>query len=139
MSESELPWYRDGLKFECTRCGACCTGAPGFVWVGLEEVTRLAEHLKLTLDEFGQKYLRRVRNRLSLIEKPNGDCTFWDTATGCTVYSARPEQCRTWPFWSENVETPNDWARTCQVCPGSGNGPLYTIDAIDASVARTPK
>ena len=27
------PWYRDGLRFACTRCGACCTGAPGYVWV----------------------------------------------------------------------------------------------------------
>ena len=25
------PWYNDGLRFTCTRCGHCCTGEPGFV------------------------------------------------------------------------------------------------------------
>ena len=139
MSESELPWYRDGLKFECTRCGACCTGAPGYVWVGIEEVTRLAEHRKLAIDDFGRTYLRQVGDDLSLIEKPNGDCIFWDAAQGCTVYTARPEQCRTWPFWPENLETPDDWARTCKVCPGSGQGPVYSLDSIASSLARSPK
>ena len=26
------PWYRDGLRFQCTQCGNCCTGDPGVVW-----------------------------------------------------------------------------------------------------------
>ena len=26
--DDEAPWYRDGLAFTCTQCGACCTGAP---------------------------------------------------------------------------------------------------------------
>ena len=27
-------WYaEEGLAFECTGCGDCCTGAPGYVWV----------------------------------------------------------------------------------------------------------
>ena len=38
------PWYRDGLAFTCTRCGACCTGAPGYVWVDADEIAALAEH-----------------------------------------------------------------------------------------------
>ena len=33
MTADSPEWYRDGLRFECTRCGACCTGAPGYVWV----------------------------------------------------------------------------------------------------------
>ena len=33
------PWYRDGLRFECTRCGHCCTGAPGYVWVDAAPAT----------------------------------------------------------------------------------------------------
>ena len=27
------------------------------------------------------------------------------------------------------------WARTCEVCPGSGKGKLYTIEQIDAQRA----
>ena len=39
MSE---PWYKDGLQFECSQCGDCCTGAPGYVWVNKQEIAALA-------------------------------------------------------------------------------------------------
>ena len=42
MSE---PWFKDGLRFTCTGCGDCCSGAPGFVWVSEEDIERLANHL----------------------------------------------------------------------------------------------
>lgn len=138
MSEPEAPWYRDGLAFECTRCGACCTGAPGYVWVGEEELRRLAGHLGLSPEAFAGRYVRRVGPRLSLVERPNGDCIFWDRGSGCTVYPARPVQCRTWPFWPENLETPEDWSRTARRCPGSGRGRVYSLEEIEDSARRTP-
>jgi Fe-S-cluster containining protein len=49
----------------------------------------------------------------------------------CTVYSARPRQWRTWPFWDSNLKTPADWAHTCQVCPGSGTGQLHQLTQIE--------
>ena len=76
--ESTAPWYRDGLAFSCTRCGACCTGAPGYVWVSPEEIDRLAEFRGETVEQFAAKFVRRVGDRYSLIEKPGGDCIFWD-------------------------------------------------------------
>jgi uncharacterized protein len=139
VPEEESPWYRDGLSFTCTRCGACCTGAPGYVWVGLDEIKRLATFRKETVEQFSRKFVRQVGDRYSLNEKPGGDCIFWDQASGCTVYRARPEQCRTWPFWPENVETPDDWERVCEICPGSGQGRLYSITEIQSSIAKTPK
>jgi Fe-S-cluster containining protein len=135
-SAPELPWYRDGLAFSCTRCGACCTGAPGYVWVSPEEIERLAEFRGESAQEFSAKFVRRVGQRYSLIEKPGGDCIFWDKSAGCTVYRARPVQCQTWPFWPENVESPEEWERICTVCPGSGQGRLYTVDEIVASISR---
>jgi Fe-S-cluster containining protein len=134
--EPEALWYREGLAFACTRCGACCTGAPGYVWVSPEEIEALAEHRGQTVQEFSVKFVRRVGHRYSLIEKPGGDCIFWDKSSGCTVYAARPVQCRTWPFWPENVETPEDWDHVRSVCPGSGRGRVYTLDEIVASISR---
>ncbi|CAN5714644.1 YkgJ family cysteine cluster protein [soil metagenome] len=131
------PWYRDGLKFSCTRCGACCTGAPGYVWVNPEEIAGLAEHQGLSIEEFSGRFVRQVGRRYSLIEKPNHDCVFWDAQVGCTVYEARPEQCRTWPFWSENIESPEDWDRVRSTCPGSGRGQWFSLEAIEAAAART--
>jgi Fe-S-cluster containining protein len=130
------PWYREGLAFTCTRCGDCCTGAPGYVWVNDVEIDHLATHLGLERDDFTRRYVRQVGPRRSLVERPNGDCVFWSRAEGCTVYEARPVQCRTWPFWPQNVATPRDWEHTCQVCPGSGQGTLYTAEQIGRAVRR---
>jgi Fe-S-cluster containining protein len=138
MDSPAAPWYRDGLRFECTRCGACCTGAPGYVWVTPEEVARLAEFLGESVEEFGRKSLRRVGSRYSLIEKAGGDCIFWSRESGCTVYPARPVQCRTWPFWPDNLEAPDDWERTQRACPGSGRGRLYSLDEIESAAEQTP-
>jgi Fe-S-cluster containining protein len=127
------------LAFSCTRCGACCTGAPGFVWVSPEEIDRLAELRGESSERFATKYVRQVGDRYSLIEKPGGDCIFWEKSAGCTVYPARPSQCRTWPFWPENVETPADWKRVRKICPGSGHGRLYSMEEIIAAIEKTPK
>lgn len=134
--DPETPWYRDGLAFQCTRCGACCTGAPGYVWVVKEEIERLAEHRGETLEQFSARFVRRVGQRLSLIEKPGGDCIFWDKQAGCTVYPARPVQCQTWPFWPENIESPEAWDQVTQVCPGSGQGNWFSVEAVKESAAR---
>ena len=124
------PWYRDGLQFTCTGCGDCCTGAPGYVWVSREEIEALAGFLGLALDDFGKRYLRKVGSRHSLIERPNGDCVFYER--GCTVYPARPSQCREFPFWSENLKSRRAWQETAAGCPGMGKGKLYRIEDIQA-------
>jgi Fe-S-cluster containining protein len=136
VPDGNTPWFRDGLAFSCTRCGACCTGAPGYVWVSPEEIERLAEFKGISSAEFSAKFVRRVGNRHSLIERPGGDCIFWDKHAGCTVYPARPVQCQTWPFWPENVESIEEWDRVRSVCPGSGHGRLYTVDEIVSSISR---
>lgn len=130
---STLPWYRDGLSFTCSQCGDCCTGAPGNVWVNNEEIAALAAAIGEGVEAFEDKYVRQVGARKSLKEFPNGDCVFFDGKTrGCSVYDARPRQCRTWPFWDSNLKTPEDWKHTCSVCPGSGQGRLYTLEEIEA-------
>ncbi len=129
---SEQPWYAEGLRFKCSQCGDCCTGAPGYVWVNKAEIAALAEEIGLELDEFEQKYVRKIGIRKSLVEFPNGDCVFFDgESRKCTVYHARPRQCRTWPFWRSNLRTAETWAETCEVCPGSGRGKLYQLEEIE--------
>ena len=130
------PWYRDGLAFTCTKCGACCTGAPGYVWVNAEEVEALAGHLGLAAEDFSRRFVRRVGDRYSLIERPGGDCVFWDRSKGCTVYESRPVQCQTWPFWPENIESAEAWNDVKAVCPGSGQGQMFTVEEVRATAAR---
>ena len=132
-ADSAKPWFRDGLRFECTRCGNCCTGAPGFVWVNQEEIDALAARLQRTPEDFEAQYVRRVGVRRTLVEFPNGDCVFWQRGRGCTVYEQRPRQCRTWPFWDSNLVSPDRWEEVQEHCPGSGQGPLFTVEQILAA------
>ena len=69
-------WYQGGLRFECTQCGNCCTGAPGYVWVTREEIRRIAEYLERDDQWLPSEILRRVGFKYSLTEKGNGDCIF---------------------------------------------------------------
>lgn len=136
MTEQAQPWYKDGLRFKCTGCGDCCSGGPGFVWVNKAEIAALAEEVKLGVEEFESRYVREIGVRKSLKERADYDCVFLDGKTRkCTVYNARPRQCRTWPFWDSTVRTPEAWAHTCEVCPGSGKGKLYQLEQIEAQRA----
>lgn len=130
---SQLPWYSAGLRFTCTQCGDCCSGAPGFVWVKQGEIEALAKLVtEGDVESFEDQYVRRVGARKSLKEFPSGDCVFLDAKTRrCTVYSARPEQCRTWPFWDSNLQTPADWKAAQKACPGCGHGQLYELAQIE--------
>ncbi len=129
---ADKPWYHQGLKFTCTQCGDCCTGAPGFVWVNQDEIAGLARVVGVDIEQFEKLYVRAVGIRRSLVEFPNGDCVFFDgDSRRCTVYEARPRQCRTWPFWDSNLKSPEAWRQTCDICPGSGRGKLYSLEQIE--------
>lgn len=132
---SSKPWYREGLSFSCTRCGDCCTGTPGYVWVEREEIEELAKFLGLAPEKFGERYLRKVGRRYSLVEKPGGDCVFFDS--GCTVYPARPVQCRTFPFWRSHLKSQRAWDEIAGECPGIGQGKFYA--AADIEIIRRGK
>jgi Fe-S-cluster containining protein len=132
-------WYAQGLHFSCTRCGACCTGEPGFTWLSVKEAERLAERLGLDLEAFQRRYLREVwrggQRRLALTEKADHACVFWDRRRGCTVYSDRPRQCRTWPFWRSNLGSRDDWREAGRSCPGIGTGDHHDAASIAATAA----
>jgi len=156
LPEADPPWYAEGLKFTCSQCGNCCTGPPGYVWISSDEIVRLADYLKITPEETVEKYCRRLGGRFSLKEKrgPGGyDCIFLneidaapgsrrDLANGdavplkrrgCSIYPVRPLQCRTWPFWPENLESRQRWDAAAVRCHGMNHGGRrFTRDRIDS-------
>lgn len=129
-SSEESVWFAEGLQFTCTQCGKCCTGEPGFVWLTEEELERIARFRREPVEVVRAVYTRAARGKRTLRETANGDCVFWSSAKGCTVYPVRPAQCRTWPFWESNLATPEDWDRTVAICPGSGEGELIPVEEI---------
>jgi Fe-S-cluster containining protein len=134
-------WYKEGLRFTCTECGSCCTGAPGYVWVSQEEIKIIADRLGREDGWLPPEILRRVGFRYSLSEKSNGDCFFLQSdgegRRRCSIYDIRPLQCRTWPFWTSNLKTPRDWAEASENCPGMNNGQTHTYVQIETK--RTQK
>ncbi len=123
-------WYADGLRFTCTQCGHCCTGAPGFVWVNDEEIAAIAAFRGESVLETTALYTKPFRRERSLRERANGDCIFLSAEGSCTIYAVRPRQCRTWPFWESNLESRDDWHRACASCPGAGQGELIPAAEI---------
>ena len=41
-------WYSEGLRFECSQCGDCCTGAEGYVWVNQAEIDAMSARMHMT-------------------------------------------------------------------------------------------
>lgn len=137
---SKTKWYRAGLAFECTQCGNCCSGSPGYVWVTKAEVEAIAKFLGKQDGRLDKRYVRRVGIRKSLTEKPNGDCVFLTREggkTGCSIYPVRPVQCRNWPFWTGNLESPSSWNELNKNCPGINKGKRY--DFVQIETLRTLK
>jgi Fe-S-cluster containining protein len=96
-----------------------------------EEIAAIAKHLDKPVGEIRLMHTRPVRGSTSLTEFANGDCTFFDPQTRkCRVYEVRPRQCRTWPFWRSNVESPETWSRTQATCPGAGQGDFVPLDRV---------
>lgn len=126
-------WYEDtGLRFGCTQCGKCCTGSPGYVWLLEEDIARLSEHLKLSREEFLQKYARAVEFRYSLKEHSDTfDCVFLKD-NKCTVYDKRPKQCRVFPFWKEILSSKEAWDDSAKHCEGINHkdGKLFSYEEI---------
>lgn len=133
MKKSNPEWYSEGLRFKCTECGKCCTGTPGYVWVNAEEMEEMAAFLEISLREFKQKYVRRVGQRHSLLEsKQSYDCIFLKE-NKCQVYGARPTQCRTFPWWPQNLSSKKAWQETARACEGiSEEAPLVSYETIEA-------
>lgn len=130
------PWYKEGLRFQCTGCGQCCTGFPGYVWVTEQEIQGMAQALQMPLDDFVQKYIRKVGNRYSLKERSKTyDCVLLE-GKKCTVYHARPTQCQTFPWWQENLESPEHWEHASKNCEGINHpdAPLISLEEIEKSL-----
>lgn len=126
-------WWREGVRFECTGSGKCCTshGEFGFVYLNLEDRQRFARHLKMRTSDFTRKYCEKTGGIWHLKEDPkNPDCLFLK-GKSCSVYEARPTQCRTWPFWPE-VMNAKSWAKDVKsFCPGVGRGSVIPAEKIE--------
>jgi Fe-S-cluster containining protein len=123
-------FYADGLRFECTGCGACCRLGGGFVYPSLEDVGFMAHYLGLSVQKFTETFMDLHEGRYVL--KNKGDNCIFLEEEGCRIYAARPTQCRTFPFWSANLKSLYRWKIIAEECEGIGHGRLYSYEEIEA-------
>lgn len=90
---------------KCEECkGKCCTGEKNsYLWVNENEIKSLSEYLNINIDTFKKQYLYLFEKKWSVKDlKINSryQCIFLNEKTGkCEIYSVRPGQCKTYPFW----------------------------------------
>jgi Fe-S-cluster containining protein len=134
---TDAPFYASGLRFSCKRCSSCCRYDAGFVFLSEDDLEKLTAEKKMDRDSFIITYCRWVtdfngKEVLSLKEKSNNDCIFWDS--GCTVYTARPIQCVTFPFWETVVSSAMSWQAAASACPGINSGALHSGEEIKGHI-----
>jgi len=129
-----MPFYANGLCFACTRCSACCRHEPGYVFLSEPDLRLLEKEFKMQYNNINkviEAFCRWVPApegfRLSLKEKANFDCIFWQG--GCTVYQSRPLQCRTFPFWESTLRSRGTWESLS--CPGINKGEFHSFEYIE--------
>ena len=133
--------YSKNIHFKCQGSANCCVsrGSYGFVYLSLNDLKKISKFFKLDKLNFIKKYCEYTNGFLHLKEtKKNGDCIFLKNKR-CSVYSARPIQCRTWPFWEENMQA-KKWNHALKnFCPGIGKGKKINYLKIKNIVEKDKK
>lgn len=133
-------FFDDGLHFSCQKCSGCCRGAPGFVYLSQNDLEKLSKAKNISQDDFITNFCRWVdigeKEILSLIEKKNNDCIFWNN-DGCSVYKDRPFQCSSYPFWFSILRGGiESWKENSKDCPGINKGQLHSKEEILALIKQ---
>jgi len=110
------------FKFDENKCatceGNCCIGESGYIWITMQEIDALSKHLNISVQECFDKYLLKYGYKFSIKEKKISDnnyaCVFFDLdKKQCSIYEARPTQCRTFPFWEHFKENIDEVVQEC--------------------------
>ena len=134
---SAKPWYHKGLRFECSQCGNCCRnhGEYAYVYLAQADVEAMAAHLGLSPRAFLRRHCTRDEGYVVLrMDEPA--CPFLGEDNRCGVYPVRPMQCRTWPFWEENLERATWEGPVRDCCPGIGRGPRTPAEEVERIAAE---
>ncbi len=131
-------WWSKGIQFECQGSSKCCMsrGEHGYVYLTLKDRQRLSKYLGLSTSIFTNKYCDKTDGIFHLKELERREACIFLAGTACGVYEGRPTQCRTWPFWPENMH-PKSWSHNVKkFCPGVGKGPVITKEHIEKTLKK---
>jgi len=124
-------WETQPVRFECQKGCITCCAKPGWVYFDKEDVANASGFLKLRADEFKHRFGLRLEapGRWEMEVADGQPCPFLNS-NGCGIHSAKPKQCRAFPFWHENLSTRKAWKEVAKDCPGIGQGQPVSREAI---------
>ena len=100
----------------CLQCPSLCCKMAGYVEVRRNDIRRLAKHLGLTVREFEEKHVvEKTRKGEKLIKSEYQTCQFLAADRRCSVYGARPTDCRGYVCWDHEDTILYDTARFLQM------------------------
>jgi Fe-S-cluster containining protein len=140
------------VKFECTKCGACCRQDSLLVTVTGRDIARIAIGLGLGPDEMiraldfyltqnveplkGLRDIPAIKTErglayIALKKLDNGDCVFLKDNL-CMIHVIRPTVCRSFPFVFNDTGYEKTWGLSAmkEICPGLGSGPIIEISSL---------
>ena len=98
------------------------------MYVNEAEIAALTNYLNQDLHSFKRNYINQIESStepgtFTNILKKSGNstkdkCVFLDDKDQCSVYESRPLQCRTYPFWSQNLVGESEWKSEAEKCEG---------------------
>ncbi|MBQ70229.1 MAG: zinc/iron-chelating domain-containing protein [Euryarchaeota archaeon] len=125
------PWWMSGVKFSCqSGCGKCCDQPGGIVYLSTKDAERISNHSGLSVDDWLERDARKTYDGRFILKsrEDDGICIHLDENQQCSIYEVRPQQCKAFPWWGENLASDRSWSQVKELCPG--------IDAEDALVVE---
>jgi len=104
-----------GTKLNCLKCPSLCCRMAGYVRVSRADIRRLAKFLGMTVRAFEETHIVEVtRKGEKRIKAGYKTCQFLGSDRQCTVYPARPTDCRGYVCWNQDDTTVYDYASFLQ-------------------------
>jgi hypothetical protein len=103
-------------KLDCLKCASFCCRMAGYVSVSRADIRRLAKHLGLTVSAFEAKHIvEKTRKGDKRIKSGFDTCQFLNSNHRCSVYEARPKDCRGYVCWDQEDDTVFRFAQLMQM------------------------
>ena len=125
------PWWMSGVKFSCqSGCGKCCDQPGGIVYLSIKDAERISNHSGLSVDDWLERDARKTYDGRFVLKsrEDDGICIHLDENQQCSIYEVRPQQCKAFPWWGENLATDRAWNEVKETCPGLTADDALVID-----------
>jgi len=124
------------MRFKCLSCGTCCRWG-GYAFLYPDDVRRISEHLKMSLQDFINKYCRLVFVEYNdegettkipylMLSRGQDGCIMLE-GNLCSIHAVKPFQCSASPFLAEFLLDDEGAQAFAENCKGLGRGPTFDL------------